>query len=98
MQVKISVQAAEDIVSIAQYTLLNFGPDQARKYHAGLEYSFELLADNPRLGQEVRRSDRAGEFRRYIYKSHYVFYEIQPNAIIIGTIRNTRQAMPEEWD
>lgn len=96
MRVRLSRQAADDIADIIAYTVQQFGETQAKRYSAGLHISFELLEDNPRLGHAVLRSNRAGEFRRYTYKSHYIFYEIQSTEIVIATIRNTRQRSPED--
>ena len=45
-----------------------------------------LHTDNPRMGRvfDKRR-------RRYVYRSHHVYYRIQKDKILIVDIRNTRQ-------
>jgi toxin ParE1/3/4 len=96
MRVELSEQAAEDIVDILDYTLTCFGRRQADEYNDGLFRSFDLLADNPYLGRRVNGL-LTGQVRRYIYQSHYVFYEVRAEVIHIATIRNTRQDIPSDW-
>jgi len=38
--------------------------------------------------------------RRYIYRSHYVFYRIleDENRLVITDIRSTRQQIPPQWE
>ncbi len=83
---RLTRQAQSDIKEIYRYTVEYFGEDQAREYLDGLEYSFDLLTDNPKLG---RRWD--GKGRRYIYKSHFVYYRLLKDEILITRIRNARQ-------
>jgi len=92
MRYELSERARADIKAIIIYTLENFGRGQADEYLDGLFKSFDLLTDNPRIGMSV-----TGGVRRYIYRSHYVFYEIRGEVIRIATIRHTRQELPPEW-
>lgn len=68
----LSSKAAADLEGIYEYTILNFGLEQARAYLSGLHERFETLADHPMRGRS------AGEFapglRRLEYQSHVVFY------------------------
>lgn len=79
-------QAQSDIKAIYHYTVEQFGEGQAREYLEGLDYSFDLLTDNPKLG---RLWD--GKGRRYVYKSHLVYYRIVKEEIVITRRRNARQ-------
>lgn len=92
MRYELSERARADIKAIIVYTLENFGRQQADEYTDGLFRSFELLTDNPKIGMTV-----TGAVRRYVYRSHYVFYEIRDDVIRIATIRHTRQELPPEW-
>ena len=94
MRYELSRRARSDIKEIIRYTLEYFGRKQADDYVDGLYYSFKLVEDNPRLGQSIGQGEN---LRRYIYRSHYVFYEIRGKVIRIATIRNTRQELPPEW-
>ncbi|WP_082179923.1 type II toxin-antitoxin system RelE/ParE family toxin [Asticcacaulis sp. AC402] len=92
MRWEISRQASDDIDDIIRYTDTNLAADQTRDYVGGLFRSFDLLADNPEMGRVW-----APERRCYIYRSHYVFYRIMTNYVVVSDIRNTRQALPEAW-
>lgn len=86
MTYRLTRQAQSDIKAIYRYTQEYFGENQARDYLEGLECSFDLLTDNPHLG---RLWD--GQKRRYIYKSHLVYYRLLEDEILITRIRNARQ-------
>ena len=95
MRYELSRQASAEIDNIIRYTDENFGPDQTAQYVGGLYNSFELLADNPRLGKVW-----AGDLKRcYIYRAHYVFYRLleDENRLLITDIRSTRQQIPPKW-
>lgn len=93
MHYEISRKASAVIDDIIRYTDKNFGPDQTATYVGGLYNSFDILADNPRLGRRFT-SDKK---RLYIYRSHYVLYRIMDSHVLITDIRNTRQQIPDEW-
>ena len=96
MRYELSERARQDIKDIIRYTLERFGPQQADEYADGLFYSFDLLTDNPRMGKAVLRQ-LGSDLRRYLFRSHYVIYEIREDVIRIAAIFNTRQELPEEW-
>ena len=88
---KLSRQVSAQIDEIIRYTDRNFGPLQTREYIDGLYYSFELLTDNPRLGRNWREGKR-----RYIYRSHVVYYRIMDDHLFITEILHGRQHTPDE--
>lgn len=90
METILSRKAAADYDAILDYTIENFGPDQAEKYGKGLDYSFKLLAENPYMG--VQYNDK---FRRFVYREHVVYYRITPNYILIAEIRHGKQSPPD---
>jgi len=47
---RLSVRARAQLIDIYEFTAATFGPYQAEAYHAGLERTFGLLADFPRIG------------------------------------------------
>ena len=71
MTYQLSRLAQSNIKAIYRYTVKYFGEGQAKEYLDGLNYSFELLTDNPKLG---RLWD--GKGRRYVYKNHLVYYRL----------------------
>lgn len=98
MRVEISAQAADDIADIITFTIAHFGERQAREYSAGIYNSFDLLGDNPKIGKAVQFEDEpAHQLRRYIFKSHYVFYEIHADHILVLMLRHVRRQLPETW-
>ncbi len=90
MKWELSNKAKADIINIIQYTDNNFGEDQTEIYIGGLYNSFEILTDNPQMG---RRFDETR--RRYIYRSHQVYYRLHDDYILIVEIRNSRQSPPD---
>jgi plasmid stabilization system protein ParE len=60
---RLSVQARSQLVDIFDFTERTFGQYQAEAYHAGLERTFDLLADFPRIGQSV--DELAARLRRF---------------------------------
>ncbi len=77
----LSLKAAADLDGIYEYTLLNFGQTQARKYLMGLHECFERLADNPYYGRSV--VELASNLRRLEYQSHVVFYRPREQGVLI---------------
>jgi toxin ParE1/3/4 len=86
MTYRLTRQAKSDIKAIYHYTVEYFGQGQAQEYLDGLEYSFDLLTDNPNIGRLFE-----GKIRRYVYKSHLVYYEIEKDEIHIIRIRHGQQ-------
>ena len=59
----LSPKAAADLDEIYEYTILNFGLEQAQEYLLGLHERFQTLAQNPMHG---RNADQlAPELRRF---------------------------------
>ena len=61
---RLSERAASDLSGIADYTIQDFGIEQARRYRDGLVRSFRQLSDNPywvvvlksRIGSQALRA------------------------------------------
>lgn len=87
---ELSRKAQRQIEDIIRYTDENFGEDQTREYVSGLYYSFDILSDNPNMG---RKHDERR--RRYIYRSHQIYYRLFKSKILIVDIRNSRQNPPQ---
>lgn len=86
MNYRLTRQAKSDIKAIYRYNVEYFGEGQAQEYLEGLEYSFDLLTDNPNMGRLFDENTR-----RYVYKSHLVYYEIKEEQLVIIRLRNARQ-------
>jgi toxin ParE1/3/4 len=81
---RLSDRARADLIDIYDFTEAMFGAYQADAYHAGLERTFGLLADFPRIGQPADEL-RAG-YRRFRFQSHFVFYTAEADDVVIRTI------------
>ncbi len=92
MKVRRTRRADADIKAIYQYTVEKFGETQAELYLGGLDYTFDLLSDNPRLGKAI-----GSKRHRYRYREHYVFYKVEPTQVTILQIRSVRMKLPKAW-
>lgn len=86
---ELSRKAQRQIEDIIRYTDAYFGEDHTREYMSGLYYSFDILSDNPKMGTQYDERRR-----RYIYRSHQVYYRLFKSKILIVDIRNSRQSPP----
>lgn len=76
--------AAEALREIYIYTHRSFGTYQAEAYLEGFRSSFGLLARFNEIG--ARADDIKEHWRRYRYQSHFIFYTIEANDILIRAI------------
>ena len=74
MPFSLSVEAEEDIVSIAEQGVRAFGSLVARRYHDELFAALELIAANPRMARE--RHEISPPVRIHPFKAHLVVYRI----------------------
>jgi len=77
----LSEKAVSDLDGIYEYTILNFGLEQARTYLLGLHERFQVLADNPGVGRSAAQI--APELRRHEYQSHVIFYVTKEKGVLI---------------
>ncbi|SCW50791.1 toxin ParE1/3/4 [Rhizobium mongolense subsp. loessense] len=92
MHFRLSVEAEEDIIAIAEQGVRMFGSAQARRYHDELFAMLDLIAANPRLARE--REEISPPVRIHPFKAHLVVYRIEENgAIFVIRIRHGH----EDW-
>ena len=85
---KLSGKASADVEDIYEYTIVNFGIEQARTYLHGLDDCFKALAENPLQGRAA--DELASELRRYEYQSHVVFYrELEKYTLILRVLHKS---------
>ena len=71
---ELSLEADKDLEEIFDYSVAQFGVEQAVKYLGKFETVFENLCSNPRAGR-VRNEIRKG-LRSVSNESHIVFYRV----------------------
>ncbi|MCM4165093.1 hypothetical protein DHC50_15940 [Arenibacter sp. A80] len=90
----ISVKASSDIKSIAKYTIKEFGISQSLKYAEGLKDILRELANNPDMGRRYV-AVKNQMLLRYRYKSHVIFYYIDPRGIFIVRVLGGKMDFPK---
>jgi toxin ParE1/3/4 len=94
---RLSVRARAQLIDIYDFTEATFGAYQAEAYHAGLDSTFSLLADFPRIGQAV--DELAAGYRRFRFQSHYIFYtEEAADVTIRAIVHSAQQIRPQLFD
>lgn len=89
----LSAEAQADIDLIAAYTTDSWGWQQTDRYLTELEDSFQLLAENPRMGRSCDAIS-AGLHRHEVGK-HIIFYRLKPGGIRVVRILH-RQMNPSK--
>jgi toxin ParE1/3/4 len=85
---RLTRDADSDLLKMFVYGLETFGLVQAEAYRQDIVQCLALLADNPRMG---RRADEfAPGARRHEHAQHIIFYDEQPNGILIIGIIHER--------
>lgn len=83
----LSEKAVSDLDGIYEYTILNFGLEQAQAYLVGLHERFQILADNPGIGRSA--AQLAPGLRRHEYQSHIIFYIPKGQSALIVRVLHT---------
>jgi len=92
MPFSLSVEAEEDIVSIAKEGIRVFGALVAKRYHDELFALLELIATNPRMVR--KRHEISPPVRIHPFKAHLVVYRIiEDGSISVIRIRHGH----EDW-
>jgi len=86
---ELSQKADQDLEEIFDYTVHNFGIEQAIAYVSGFEDLFVNLSNNPELGR--KRNEIRDGLRSYVKESHIVFYRVQKGQIRIVRILHGSQ-------
>jgi toxin ParE1/3/4 len=80
--------ADADLLQIFVYSIQTFGLARAEAYRDSLLRCFQLLAEYPRLG---RKADTfAPGARRHEHARHVIFYDDQPDGVLITAIIHQR--------
>jgi len=89
---RLSERAERELIEIYDYTEETFGA-----YHAGLERTFDLLANFPRIGRVV--DDMTPGFRRFRFQAHTVFYTEEAAFVLIrAVLQQAQEIKPDLFD
>ena len=81
---RLNREALEDLDRLYEHGVLTFGLRQADAYFDGIVNRFQKIADQPELYPAIDHI-RQG-YRRSVYKSHSIYYRIDPDEIVIARI------------
>ena len=90
--VRFGPRAEADLLAIADYTLHEWGAEQALRYVDGLEACCQLLAENPAMGRSCDQI-RPG-LRRMEHGSHVILYRRESRGILVSRVLHKRM-LPE---
>lgn len=95
MPFRLSVQAEEDIVSIAEEGIRIFGARVAKRYHDELFALLELIATHPRMARE--QHEISPPVRIHPFKAHLVVYHIvEDGSIFVIRTRHSHEDWAED--
>ena len=89
---RLTLKADDDLTGIHEYTIANFGLEQARDYLNGLHQRFGDLAERPALGHGDDLLESG--LRRYPYRSHVVFYMPENAGVLIVRVLHKSMDAP----
>ena len=81
---RLNRETLEDLDRLYEHGVLTFGLRQADAYFDGIVNRFQKIADQPELYPAIDHI-RQG-YRRSVYKSHSIYYRIDPGEIVIVRI------------
>ena len=84
----LSPRAQSDLEGIWDYTESRWGGDQAEQYLREMGATFELLAGDPRRGQDCGHIRRG--YRKYAIGSHVIFYRLSGEQVDVIRILHAR--------
>ena len=81
---ELSKAADQDFENIFDFGIDRFGLSQAMDYQNGLKKQFDQLAEHPVLYPAFNHILKG--YRRSVYRSHSIYYKVEPSRIFIVRI------------
>ena len=88
---KLSRAAEKSLADIVIMSDATFGTMKTAAYVAGLEASFNLLVNYPRIG--VASFEIKAGLRRYRHQSHYIYYTEHGDTLLIEDLIHVNRAL-----
>lgn len=85
---RLSRRAQIDLETIWNYTIAEFGEDQAEHYLSAIEEGLALLLEFPEIGKPADHI-RAG-YRAFMRERHVIYYQIAERAIDVFGVLHER--------
>ena len=95
-KVVLSKAADADLEDIFDFTLEEFGLDQAVSYVSRFDGTFETISDNPEIGRE--RKEIRENLRSLAKEKHVIFYRVLKDHIRIVRILHGLRDLPKFLD
>ncbi|MBR0555140.1 type II toxin-antitoxin system RelE/ParE family toxin [Ciceribacter sp. L1K23] len=93
MGFRLSGEAEEDIIAIAEHGISVFGRAQAKRYHTELLALLGLIGENPRMARE--RTEIVPPVRLLPFKAHLIVYVVEEDdEVFVVRVRHGR----ENWE
>ena len=89
---RLTRKADDDLDGIYEYSITNFGLQQAQNYLNDLLRCFEHLGEHPEAGPLAK--PLAPGLRRYPFRSHTVFYIPQDGGVLVVRVLHQRMDAP----
>lgn len=83
---KLSREAKEDLIAIAQYGDKHFGRIQSDEYCCKLQQRFELITQQPLLYPQVNHITQG--YRRSVCGVHSIYYRLEDGVVYIVRVLN----------
>jgi toxin ParE1/3/4 len=94
LKVTYSALARKDLGDIRQWTLANFGVDEAKSYVRQIDWSLKRIAENPGLARDA--ADIRPGLKKLVSGSHVVYFRVTQSSIEVVRILHGKMAA-ERW-
>ena len=95
-EVRFSLRAETDLLSLSEFTAEKFGVAQERKYREGLVGALQKLLTFPNIGTD--QSDIGEGLRRFVHERHAIYYSEHAYGILIERILGPGQDPAREFE
>lgn len=88
LKIHLTPEAVQDLETIFEFTLLEWGYKKAEKYQDNLYDDFLRIAENPEIGSLYYFKE--GDYRKLNCNKHLIFYRTEKRKCIIVRILHER--------